>query len=379
MTDGATPTTEVTTGAASPIRRSSRDPEVLRERLEQWLRSRLGAGSDAVVSDVGGTAANGMSSDTVLFHARWHDGDHVRDENLVARVAPDPGDVPVFPTYDMRGQYDVLRVLAERSGAPVPHTLWCEEDTAPLGTPFFVMARVDGVIPPDVLPYPFGGNWLYDADPAEQRRLQDETVAAIAAVHSVDDPVQALPHLQRRTAGDTHLRRHVASTRAWYDMVAAGGAPSPIVERGFDWLATHWPAHESEAVLSWGDARIGNVIYRDFCPVALLDWEMAGLGPRELDVGWLVCAHLVFQELSTSLGLPGMPDFLRADDVCARYVQLTGHEPRDLDFYIGYAALQWGIVFLRTGTRQAHFGEREMPADAAELIYNRAMLDRLFS
>ena len=39
-------------------------------------------------------------------------------------------------------------------------------------------------------------------------------------------------------------------------------------------------------VLSWGDARIGNIIYAGFEPAAVLDWEMAALGPRELDVSW---------------------------------------------------------------------------------------------
>ena len=29
----------------------------------------------------------------------------------------------------------------------------------------------------------------------------------------------------------------------------------------------------------WGDARVGNVLYRDFEPVAVLDWEMVTLGP----------------------------------------------------------------------------------------------------
>ena len=58
----------------------------------------------------------------------------------------------------------------------------------------------------------------------------------------------------------------------------------------------HWPADEGPTVLSWGDSRIGNVMYRDFEPVAVLDWEMAGLGPREVDVGWFIYAHRVFEE-----------------------------------------------------------------------------------
>ena len=50
----------------------------------------------------------------------------------------------------------------------------------------------------------------------------------------------------------------------------AANLVAALVERGFDWLDRHWPAYESEPVLSWGDSRIGNVIYRDFRPAALL-------------------------------------------------------------------------------------------------------------
>ena len=42
-----------------------------------------------------------------------------------------------------------------------------------------------------------------------------------------------------------------------------------------------------------------------------------------------------------------------------------------------YCAAQWGIVFLRTGARQAHFGEAEMPANPDELIRNSIHLESL--
>jgi aminoglycoside phosphotransferase (APT) family kinase protein len=368
------------TTPASPMQRTSRDPESMRRRLERWLGHVLGAGSAPSVDELSSTDANGMSSDTVLFHATWTDGEGLeRDEHLVARIAPDANDVPEFPAYDMAGQFETLRLVRALTDVPVPTPLWCETDTRHLGAQFFVMSRVDGVVPPDVLPYPFGGNWLYDATAAEQMRLQDTTVEAIAALHAIPDAPERFGFLERPDAGATHLRRHVVHTRAWYEMVRAAGATSPLVERGFDWLDAHWPAEEGGTVLSWGDARIGNVIYRDFVPVALLDWEMAGLGPRELDVAWLICGHLVFQHLSTRVELPGMPDFLRAADVVEHYRRLTGHEIRDLDFYLSYAALQWGIVFLRTGQRQAHFGERELPADPEELIFHRELLTTLLA
>lgn len=349
------------------MQRTSRDPETLRRGLEEWLGRQ--SETTPTVTDLAGTEANGMSSDTLLFCANWPE----REERLVARLAPGADDVPVFPRYDMRAQFETLRLVAALTDVPVPVPWACEDDPSILGAPFFVMGQVPGQVPPDVMPYPFGDNWLAGATPEQQRLLQDTTVDAIAALHEIPHAPSVFPFLERDDPGDSHLRRHVAHTRAWYDFVASDGVRSPLIESAFDWLAAHWPDQEGPPVLCWGDARIGNVLYADFAPAALLDWEMAGLGPRELDVAWLAYSHLVFQDLATGLGLPGMPDFLRPGDVAARY----GHPLDDLGFYLAYSAVQWGIVFLRTGVRRAHFGELELPADPDDLIYNKAHLETM--
>jgi aminoglycoside phosphotransferase (APT) family kinase protein len=147
----------------------------------------------------------------------------------------------------------------------------------------------------------------------------------------------------------------------------------------FDWLDANRPDDAGGTVLSWGDARIGNVLYRDFRPVAVLDWEMAGLGPRELDLAWLVFAHRVFEHLAARFGAAGMPHFMRPDDVAAAYERKAGHTPRDLDFYMAYSAVQWGVVFLRTGFRSVHFGEREMPDDPEEFFHAKDLFEEVIS
>jgi aminoglycoside phosphotransferase (APT) family kinase protein len=360
---------------AADVRRTSRDFEAVRVALERWLAGRLPHALDVAIPELTTTSATGMSSETLLFTATWTEGSAPRSERLVGRAAPDPADVPVFPTYDMTKQFDALRVVAERSDVPVPRVVWNEPDPSPIGTPFFVMERIDGIVPPDNLPYAMGGNWLYDASPADQRRLQDETVDVIARLHAIERPLEAFAFLEFDEPGPTHLRRHVAHARAWYEYASRGGQRSPLVERGFRWLEDHWPSHESPAVLAWGDSRIGNVMYRDFRPVAVLDWEMVGLGPREIDLGWLVYAHRAFHTMATTWGMPGMATFLQPDDVAARYEALTGYAPRDFDWYIAYAAVQWGVVGLITGLRGVHFGEREMPDDIDDLLYNRQSLE----
>jgi aminoglycoside phosphotransferase (APT) family kinase protein len=171
----------------------------------------------------------------------------------------------------------------------------------------------------------------------------------------------------------------VAQARSWYGFAARDCGPSPLVERAFAWLDGHWPADPGPAVLSWGDARIGNVVFQGVRPAAVLDWEMATLGPRELDLAWLIYSHRIFQDLAERFDQPGLPHMLRAADVAEAYARLTGHDLRDLEPYLAFAAVQWAIVFLRVGTRQVHFGELARPGDVDDLLHNRDSLEAILA
>jgi aminoglycoside phosphotransferase (APT) family kinase protein len=50
------------------------------------------------------------------------------------------------------------------------------------------MDYVEGIVPPDVLPYTFGGNWFADAAPDERRRMQERFIQIIAALHAIPTP-----------------------------------------------------------------------------------------------------------------------------------------------------------------------------------------------
>jgi aminoglycoside phosphotransferase (APT) family kinase protein len=294
----------------------------------------------------------------------------------VARIAPDPAADPVFSTYDMERQFRTMQMVAEHTAVPVPRVLWLETGTDPIGAPFFVMERIEGIVPPDVLPYTFGDNWFFDADVDDQQRLERNAVLALAALHQLtaDGPAAFLGWPDD---GDSPLRHHVREQQAYYEWVAADGVRSPLIERGFTWLEDHWPDNADDAVFSWGDARIGNMMFQDFAPVAVLDWEMASVGPREIDLGWMIYIHRFFQDLVEDLGLPGMPHILQRDTVASLYESATGYTPRDLDFYTAYAALRHGIVMFRITRRSIRFGEAEMPEDPDHAILHHAHLARM--
>jgi aminoglycoside phosphotransferase (APT) family kinase protein len=361
------------------LQRSSRDVTTLPAVMSKWLSTLLPGGAVPQVTVESGVDSTGMSSETIILTARWRQDGQPIEQKLVARVAPTAEDVRVFPTYRLDHQFEVIRKVAELTDVPVPRVRWLETTGDVLGTPFFVMDYIDGVVPPDVMPYTFGGNWFADAPAEQQRELQDATVGVLAKLHSISDAEKTFDFLTEGLAGDTALRRHYGWVRSWYDFAVPDIGRSPLVERTFEWLEDNWPREVAarEPVLLWGDARVGNVLYRDFAPVAVLDWEMVTLGPRELDVAWMIYAHMVFQELTGLAGLPGLPEVMREEDVRATYQRLTRAEIGDLRWFYVYSGVMWACVFMRTGARRVHFGETEKPDDVESLFYHAGLMKRL--
>ena len=69
------------------------------------------------------------------------------------------------------------------------------------------------------------------------------------------------------------------------------------------------------------------MMFRDFEPVAVLDWEMAAVGPREIDIAWMIYLHRFLDDIAVQVGLPGMPHFMRLDDVTATYEHMRATRP----------------------------------------------------
>lgn len=364
--------------ASDDITRSTRDREELRVRLETWLRRRR---TGAVVSGLD-VPSNGMSSETILFDAEWDEPDATDGRpggRFVLRLEPQSGALPVFPTYDLDAQQRVMHLVAGHGAVPVPRVRWFEPDREVLGGTFFVMDRVDGRVPPDVLPYTMDGYVLGLTD-GERRRMQDATVDVLAGIHST--PTGAgTAFLEYTGGGVTALRRHLDRWRGYHDWVCAD-RPVPVLADAVEWLEENWPtsADESEPVLSWGDARIGNVIYDDnHAPAAVLDWEMAGIAPREVDVAWMSFLHTFFQDLAEEFGMDGLPEMLRLDDVAARYEQVSGVRPSELGWFEVYAAYRHGVIMVRVHDRQVHFGDVEAVADPDDAVMHRRRLRSLIS
>ena len=358
---------------ADHITTSTRDPQEMREQFERWLKTVLPDGSNPRVLEMTSPESNGMSSETLLVDLAWTEDGAEVTRSLVARVEPPATDYPVFTTYDLDMQFRVMRLVSAHTAVPIPETHWYEPDPTVLGGAFFVMDRVDGIVPPDVLPYTFGDNWVFDGTEEDRRTIQDSAIRAMAGIHSITPADHDLGFLELDQPGDTALERSLNHWKDYLEWVV-GDTRSPLLDDCFAWLTDNLPTDTGPDALSWGDGRIGNMMFRDNEVVAVLDWEMAAVAPPEVDLGWMCYLHLFFQDLAIQLGAPGLPDMFRPSDVRATYAEAAGRQPGDLRWHIAYAAMRHGVIMRRVTERSIFFGEAEAPADIDDLIIHRATL-----
>ncbi len=318
------------------------DPKSLQGRLEPWLSGRLDGADDVTVSDLDAPGETGHSSETVLFDATWTAGGERVTEHLVLRTAPSGH--TVFPTYDLGLQYEVMqRVGAAAPDVPLPPLRWYEADPAHIGKEFFVMGRVEGKVPPDRLPYTMQGWLLEESSPEDQRRLQMNGVDVLARLHAIDWRAAGLDILDQRRYGSTGLDQQLGFYEAFLEW-GRGDHPHERFYEVAGWLRANAPDPEPEPVLNWGDARIGNIMFRDHEPVAVLDWEMATLGPPQVDLAWYCLFERFF---SQELGTPNLPGFAPQEEVVARYESRSGREVGDLGWYLAWGAYRYALVMMR--------------------------------
>jgi aminoglycoside phosphotransferase (APT) family kinase protein len=283
---------------------SVRADDVLVAGIERWSQRHVAALE---------RPSSGWSSETVVVTY----GD---DERVVVRLPPL---VASFPDDLLRPQARVL-VALEASGVPVPHVVAFEQDPEFLGAPFLAMSFVVGRAPGDA---PGLDPWVADAPATVQRHMHDRFINLLAAVHLV--------HWQTAGLGD-ELRVGTANeVRYWIEYAhwAADGSPAGALVDALRWCESSAPETEPPRSLLWGDARLGNVVFeatkkrRDV--VAALDWELATIGPAEMDLAW----YLVLDELTVKVTGAPVEGFLSREGVIARHEARLGRTMRDLAWH----------------------------------------------
>ncbi|MEZ4870388.1 MAG: phosphotransferase family protein [Caldilineaceae bacterium] len=282
---------------------------------------------------------SGYSNLTYLL--RWG------ERELVLRRPPFGANIK--SAHDMGREYRVLSGL-RKVYTKVPEPLLYCEDESVLGAPFYVMARVHGVI---LRAQPPQGVSL---TPSLMQQLSVAAIDTLAEIHHLDYTAAGLADLGR-PAGYT-ARQISGWTRRYRN---AQTDELPALEAIITWLEQHQPA-DSGAALIHNDFKYDNLILApdDLTRViAVLDWEMCTLGDPLLDLGTTLGYWIERNDppaLKGMFGLTSLPGNLDRQQLVDRYIEVSGRAiPQPLFYYV-YGLFKIAVIIqqIYARYRQGH-------------------------
>ena len=303
-----------------------RDLEFDPARLDAHLRARLpGLGGPMRIERVAG----GQSNPT--FFVTF---DTCR---LVLRKQP-PGDL-LPSAHAVDREFRVISALAG-SGVPVPEALFFSDDRSIVGTPFYVMERLEGRV--------FHDCALPGCTPEERRALYRAMAETLALLHAVDPAARGLGDYGRPQGF------YARQVRRWSDQWRRTRTrEDAAIERLIAWLPANIP-EDPRSGIAHGDYRIGNLMFHPTEPhvVGLLDWELSTLGQPLSDLAHSCIAWhsapdqyggLLGMDLR-ALGIPSQAEY-EADYTDALERNGVAALPGMTGFHMAFALFRWSMIF----------------------------------
>lgn len=317
----------------------SADLSEVQSKLIPWLQQKMPKAEGLTLENMARAGA-GFSNETLLFDVKWKEGRKSHLQGMVLRTPPKA--YPVFPEYALTKQFRVMEALG-KTDVPVPRMLWLEEDAAVLGSPFYMMAKLQGTVPPEFPPYHTFGLY-FSATPRQRARMWWGLVENLAKIHRLDWKKLGFSFLGVPKSGTGPVDRQIEYLDMYLNWMKEG-EPQSILETGLQWLKDNRYAPE-HVTLCWGDPRLPNVMYNEeTCNVvAVLDWEMSFLGDPEADLAWFLFCDW---QHSDGYGYPRTEGSPSREETVRRYEEITGFKTKHILYQEVVAALYFGIIMAR--------------------------------
>jgi aminoglycoside phosphotransferase (APT) family kinase protein len=283
------------------------------------------------------------------------------DEFLLERISGGQSNPTYFVTYGsrrmvlrkkpagkiLRGahaierEYRVLKAL-EPTDVPVPKPILVHENPDLLGTPFYLMERVEGRV--------FSDCALPGLAAAERSAIYMAMADAMAALHRVRPEEIGLDDFGR--PGNYFERQIVRWTQ---QLRESDGPRIDQLERLADWLPAHMPPDDGAVSIAHGDFRLGNMLFHptEARVVAILDWELSTLGHPLADLGFCCMPwHTASTEYGGILGLDWPALGIPSEQVfIARYFRSALPTSPLQRFHVAFALFRFAVIFVGIADR----------------------------
>ena len=268
--------------------------------------------------------------------------------DLILRRAPQG--TKAKGAHDMRREFVIQSAIAPVFPYVAPMVGFCEDDSV-LGGDFYVMERIDGVIP--------RSTWPADValTPEQARQLCLNVVEVYAELHSVDADAAGLAHLGRGTG---YVRRQV---EGWSTRYRNAHTPdNPELTDVMAWLDAHQTDDVATCVIH-NDFKVDNLVFSRDDPtqvIGVLDWEMATLGDPLMDLGGALAFWIQAddsEELQLTKRVPtDLPGMLTREEFVQHYCERMGFDltPAQWRFYEVFGLFRNAVIAQQIYYRYFH-------------------------
>jgi aminoglycoside phosphotransferase (APT) family kinase protein len=318
------------------------DPDFDPARLRGFLAERFGAEQAPFALE---RISGGQSNPTYFVD--------FAERHLVLRKKPQGSILRGAHAIDR--EFRVLTALS-RTNVPVPKPILYHEDASVIGTPFYLMERLNGRV--------FHDCALPGIAPGERRQIYHAMAETLAGLHALDPAAVGLGDFGSQ--GNYFERQIARWSKQWRE------SPSPRIaalDELADWLPRHLPGDDGRVAIAHGDFRLGNLIFHRERPevIGILDWELSTLGHPLADLGfcclpWNSWPHEYggIRGLDhEALGIPRQEEFVA--HYFASAIPTAPLEP----FHIVFALFRFAVIFVGIADR-ARAGSAAS-ANAAEM------------
>jgi aminoglycoside phosphotransferase (APT) family kinase protein len=256
--------------------------------------------------------------------------------------------------HDMRREYQILAALRPHF-ALCPRPLLFTDDLSIVGSPFYVMERIRGIILRKDLPAGL------DLSPRDCRRLCRRFVAVFSALHTIDGRAAGLRDIGQPKG---YVARQVRGWTERYRNARTDDAPD--FEDVMAWLAAHMPPDTDRPTVVHNDFRFDNLVLAPDDPLAIigvLDWELATIGDPLMDLGNSLAYWIQGDDPEEMQLLRLMPThragmFTRRELVAA-YGEISGRATDDFAYYFCFGLFRLAVIAQQIYYRYYHGQTRD--------------------
>ena len=240
--------------------------------------------------------------------------------------------------HDMSREFKVQSAV-KKEFSKVPKMFAYTDDAAVLGSEFYIMEKVEGII------LNFKEAKKRDIPANDYKTIANAWLDTFTELHQLDYDAIGLTNLGKP---EGYVERQVTNWGKQYLKAATKDVPS--AEKVMQWMQENQPKNYQHCLIH-NDYKYDNVVFKDNSwkeITAVLDWEMATLGDPLMDLGtslgyWTLASDHDFikQGIPSPTIFEGNP---MRSEIVASYAKKSGRDIHNMVFYYVFGLFKIAVI-----------------------------------